>query len=224
MSITDKQFRQVAENARRGMNYLNLRPSVAYGLSESTLGCLGVPAHFCRASFSNCDLVARELAPLKAWCADPHGCCLLWGRWGTGKTHVAVAMLREVAAQGQAKTLLGVYPDARFITEGQYINALAKSFETHQVIIRRGGHAGHPWLLILDDFGSPASDNRWANQFGEIINQRYAADLPTILTSNMGLDEIARRFHPRVSSRIVEGGHIYEFGGRDLRLPKKGGE
>jgi DNA replication protein DnaC len=55
-------------------------------------------------------------------------------------------------------------------------------------------------LLILDDFGAQTS-SPWAQEkLYQIINHRYNARLPTVITTNCSLEEIENR----ISSRLAD--------------------
>jgi DNA replication protein DnaC len=63
-------------------------------------------------------------------------------------------------------------------------------------------------FLIIDDMGTePVSVKLYGNEFFpiiEIILHRYAAMLPTIITSNLGLNRIADIYGERIADRLRE--------------------
>ena len=58
-------------------------------------------------------------------------------------------------------------------------------------------------MLFIDDFGA-APKTEWAiDQVFQLIDYRYERKLQTFITSNHNLDEVAKNFSERVSSRIA---------------------
>ena len=59
-------------------------------------------------------------------------------------------------------------------------------------------------LLVLDDFGEQ-STTPWAQEkLYQVINYRYNAKLPTIITTRYSLDEIMERIESTISSRLSD--------------------
>ena len=76
-------------------------------------------------------------------------------------------------------------------------------------------------LLILDDLGAERPTD-WSLQIIHIIiNNRYEEVLPTIITSNLGLDALSEQLDDRLSSRIYEMCRLVSFGEKDHRLETK---
>lgn len=59
-------------------------------------------------------------------------------------------------------------------------------------------------VLILDDMGAEKATDFVAETLYRIINHRYINVLPTVITSNLSLQELADRIGERSTSRIVE--------------------
>lgn len=62
--------------------------------------------------------------------------------------------------------------------------------------------SGYKGLLIIDDFGSKNPTNATIDNVYMILNYRYEHMLPSIITSNLSLQEIEQIFGNRVSTRI----------------------
>lgn len=140
---------------------------------------------------------------------------LLWGGTGTGKTTLAVSILRWRAVLGDSVAFTD-YTDLIKRIQRTY----AKNYDgdlTEDEIIKSVSKAG---FLVLDDLGSVASDRATDNRIEivfRVINGRYAANLPTVITTNLTPDKLYSQFGDRVSSRIVGLCHIVEMQGTDLR-------
>jgi DNA replication protein DnaC len=59
-----------------------------------------------------------------------------------------------------------------------------------------------------------------AKSFYLIINQRYGNEMPTIITSNLTLDQVAGNYGDRLASRIAGMGTELVLDGKDRRLQR----
>ena len=121
---------------------------------------------------------------------------LLKGSYGTGKTHLAVSILRETAEAG-IPGMFVVVPDL--------IAKMLASFEA------KDGKAGDlvetaksvP-LLVLDDLGAE-NPKPWVVELVYVlINHRYEHMLPTIITTNYDGKQLDAIFGRRIVSRLAE--------------------
>jgi len=133
---------------------------------------------------------------------------LLVGATGTGKTGLAVCILKARLAQGVPSLFVSV-PDlldkirATFSGHGDYTQLM----ETVKTID----------LLVLDDLGAHYA-TRWAGEkLFQILAYRHDWLLPTVITSDRPLSELETTVGRRTLARIVEHGQVVQVGGRDLR-------
>jgi DNA replication protein DnaC len=119
---------------------------------------------------------------------------VLLGRHGAGKTHLAAAMANERLKRG-LPTLFMVTPDL--------LDALRSSFggEGQGAYDKVFYEVRATPFLILDDFGAQSS-TPWAKEkLYQVLNYRYNAQLPTVITTNQTLEEIDPPLQSRMSDQ-----------------------
>jgi len=120
------------------------------------------------------------------------GWLLLTGRYGCGKTHLAAAIANHAIESG-ISTLFLTVPDLLDWLRYAY-SGVDMSFEERFEEIREIP------LLILDDFGTQNA-TPWAQEkIFQIMNHRYINKLPTVITSNMPIND----FEGRTRSRLQD--------------------
>jgi DNA replication protein DnaC len=138
----------------------------------------------------------------------------LHGPPGTGKTHLAVALLKD-AGKREYDT---------FTTVANLLMKLRDSFRkdaerSEADIIRQYSKAN---LVVLDDLGAEKTSEFALQSLYIIIDKRYSEMRPTIITSNLTVDEIAEKVGDRIASRIAGMCRVVELKGRDRRLSEGG--
>lgn len=139
------------------------------------------------------------------------GWLLLEGAYGCGKTHLAAA-IANAAVQRGLPTLFITVPDLLDSLRFAYGNP-ETTFEARFDEIKNAD------LLVMDDFGTQNA-TAWAQEkLFQIINYRYINNLPTVITTNLILDEIESRIRSRLQdSDFVQ--HLRIFA-PDYRRPKE---
>ncbi len=133
----------------------------------------------------------------------------LWGAIGAGKTHVACYLTNLIIAKYLIPTLFCSF---------------AEIAAQNRIAIEKNESEKGLWeqsrkieLLILDDFGTERVTDWIKENVYLTINARYSNQLPTIITSNQSLEDIAETYPPQISSRIREMCKVISFRGNDRR-------
>jgi len=131
---------------------------------------------------------AFEICEEFAW--SQKGWLLLEGGYGCGKTHLAAAVANEAVNKG-IPTLFITVPDLLDSLRFAYADP-ETTFEQRFEEIRNAN------LLIMDDFGTQNATGWAQEKLFQIINYRYINKLPTVITTNLMLDEIEGRIRSRL--------------------------
>jgi DNA replication protein DnaC len=118
---------------------------------------------------------------------------VLSGTYGTGKTHLAAGIGNYRAARGDA-VMFVVVPDLLDHLRATFSPVSPVSYDQlfENVLTAR--------LLVLDDLGTQSA-TPWAREkLYQILNYRYNAELPTVITTAQRLEDI----DPRIQSRMLD--------------------
>jgi DNA replication protein DnaC len=111
----------------------------------------------------------------------PEGWLVLIGVVGCGKTHLAAAIKNERDKQG-FQTLFMTTPDLLDYLRATYAPDSNVTYDRGFDAIRNAE------VLILDDYGAHSS-TAWAEEkLFQLLNHRFNARLPTVITTNQPLD------------------------------------
>ena len=149
------------------------------------------------------------------------------GPVGTGKTHLAVGILKEWAACGLSylDARRTFYPDydelgAAFIGAPELLGKVKASFDgkgkSSEWIIKSYQNAR---CLVLDDLGAEQKTEWSFSCLYRIISHRDGEMLPTIITSNLTLAQL-EEWEPRIASRLA-GMVVIALGGKDMRIGRR---
>ncbi len=141
----------------------------------------------------------------------------LSGPPGLGKTFLSACIARAVSEAGFSvvyDTAANVFAqfEARKFQRDSADGAEARD-ETRRYL--------HCDLLILDDLGSELTTQFTQSALYELVNSRLAGERHTVISSNLSLEDAARRYAPAIVSRLEGEYHLLEFFGDDIRLQKK---
>ena len=78
-------------------------------------------------------------------------------------------------------------------------------------------------LLIVDDLGTEMPGQFTTATLYMLINDRILAGKPTIISTNLNSDDLARRYSPQIASRLRGSYTRVAFLGDDIRILKNRG-
>lgn len=130
-----------------------------------------------------------------------NGWLLLQGGYGCGKTHLAAAIANFTVSLG-VPTLFITVPDMLDSLRFAYGDP-DETFEDRFDDIRSAG------LLILDDFGTQNATSWAQEKLFQILNFRYINHLPTVVTTNLLMEDMEGRIRSRLQDpQLVTTVHI----------------
>lgn len=125
---------------------------------------------------------------------DPQGWLVLRGTYGCGKTHLAAAVANQVEGRGTPVVLVEV-PELLDHLRASYAPTSPVGYDQRFEEVRKAP------LLVLDDLGSQVA-TPWAEEkLYQLLNYRYTARLPTVITLSVTEEEL----HERLRARMLDG-------------------
>ena len=126
----------------------------------------------------------------------PEGWLVLMGENGVGKTHLAASIAHTTQSNGH-KVLFLVVPD---LLDHLRYTFRPDSDVTYDELFEEIKRVD---MLVLDDLGAHGTTSWAKEKLYQIINYRYVARLPLVVTTNLSLDELERS-EPRIASRLAD--------------------
>lgn len=136
------------------------------------------------------------------------------GDTGLGKTHISLAIAKDVSAKGYTVAYGSLLNYLRIIEKEHFGRSANSEIDTLQLLISAD-------LLILDDLGSEFQTNFYESTLYNIINSRINLGRPTIINSNLSVNELQNNYNERIISRLFSVFTTIMFFGNDIRQIKR---
>lgn len=143
------------------------------------------------------------------------GNLLFTGKTGLGKTFLSACIARSVAEKGHSVVyessshLFAKMEKAKFNSDPEAIRECQKYTECD--------------LLILDDLGTEMPGQFVTAALYSLLNDRILSCKPMVVSTNLTIDEIERRYSPQIASRLHGGFKLLSFVGNDIRVMRSKG-
>ena len=141
----------------------------------------------------------------------------LSGAPGLGKTFLSACIARTVSENGfsvvydTAVNIFSRFEDKKFSRDAD--DTREARDETRRYLSCD--------LLILDDLGSEMTTPFVQSTLYTLINSRLTADRRTVISSNLSMEDVRRRYAPQIASRLEGEYRVLPFFGEDIRLLRK---
>jgi DNA replication protein DnaC len=158
----------------------------------------------------------RAMALIKAqmeeYAERPQGWLVLQGVPGSGKTHLAYAVVERCLARGHGVYYSSVPEMLDALREGYHDGAEMNYDQRMRTMCEAA-------LLVLDDLGTEQPTPWVGEKVFQMINYRYTRRLPLVVTTNLNVRERDCGLEPRVLSRLndVRLGRVLSIPAGDFR-------
>lgn len=139
---------------------------------------------------------------------------LLYGDTGVGKTFLSHCI---------AKELLSASYSVIYFSASRLFDILAKEAFGRKDSAEEETHT-HIYdcdLLIIDDLGSELTNTFTVSQLFTVLNERILRQKPTVISTNLALEDIKSIYSERIFSRISSSYTMLRLTGDDIRIQKK---
>ena len=146
--------------------------------------------------------------------ADTYENFLFLGGTGLGKTHLSTAV---------AKIVIDKCFDVLYVTANDMISTFEQKKFGSKISPLEEADTSRYYsadLLIIDDLGTEMATQFSVSTIYEIINARIMARKSTIISTNLGNEELQKRYWDRITSRIFGEYQPVLFVGTDIRRQK----
>lgn len=136
-----------------------------------------------------------------------------YGDTGIGKTFLSNCVAKEVLDQGHSVI---------YFTAFQLFDILSKGvFQKDEEAIAAHQNIFDCDLLIIDDLGTELTNSFTTSQLFLCLNERILRKKSTIISTNLGMSQLADIYSERVLSRISSNYTLIKLFGADIRILKK---
>ena len=156
-------------------------------------------------TFDVCRCYAAEFTP-------GSGNLLFNGGTGLGKTLLSACIARAAAEKGHSVA----YESATRLFAKLEKNHFRPDEDSWQAV----SELYDSTLLIIDDLGTELTGAFTVSALYALINDRLLTGKPTVISTNLTIEEIRQRYSPQIASRLEGSYQLLPFVGQDIRVMK----
>ncbi len=136
----------------------------------------------------------------------------IYGESGVGKTFLSHCIAAELLEKGFSVLYFSAQELFRFMADQTFVRENA-SGSTEDILACD--------LLIIDDLGTELTNSFVSSSLFLCVNERILRQKPTIISTNLKLDDFSAVYSERTFSRIAGNYQMIKLIGQDIRLQKK---
>lgn len=137
----------------------------------------------------------------------------IYGDTGIGKTFLSNCVAKELMDQGYSVIYFTAFQLFDILSKGVFKKD-EEAIATHQNIFDCD-------LLIIDDLGTELTNSFTTSQLFLCLNERILRKKSTIISTNLGMNQLADIYSERVLSRISSNYTLIKLFGADIRILKR---
>lgn len=137
---------------------------------------------------------------------------IMYGGTGLGKTHLSLAIANVVIERGYGVYYNSIQNIMEKLEREHFGRKTTEESEKDSITSAD--------LLIIDDLGVEFVTQFTIAALHDIINTRLLKGLPTIISTNLEMDEIYEKYTQRIASRLFGNSMPLAFCGKDIRQKK----
>lgn len=139
----------------------------------------------------------------------------IYGHAGVGKTYLTSCMVAELLNCGHGVIYQTAYKLFSFLEDCHFKRSKLENAE----LLKNAVYDCD--LLIIDDFGTEFITSYTQSVLFDLLNTRLLERRPTIINSNLNMNDVSSTYTDRISSRINGNFTLLRLVGDDIRLLKK---
>jgi len=177
----------------------------------------GIWPEYGRSPLENMEMIREICGNYAHTFGQRSGSLLFTGAPGLGKTFLSACIAREVSDHGFSV----VYDTAAHVFQQFESGKFGRENPYEEDPDREINRYLNCDLLIMDDLGTEMLTAFVVSAFYRIVNDRLLSRRKTVLSTNLTVEELGRRYGEAVRSRIEGEYQVLRFFGRDIRILKR---
>ena len=138
---------------------------------------------------------------------------LITGPTGVGKTYLTTAIVSELIKDAHMVCYLPAADLFEIMGDHTFNRPSSGDISYKDVVNSK--------VLIIDDLGTELNSGFVDSTLFSLINNRLNQGLSTIISTNLGINQIGENYSSRIASRIFENYKVIKLFGNDIRLVKR---